>query len=64
MATIIGISGSLREKSINSALLRAAADLSPEGLHVEIADLRGIAEGMVPAACCLVIDRSLIDRSA
>lgn len=42
MANVIGIAGSLRKGSFNAALLRAAAELAPEGLTVEIASLRGI----------------------
>lgn len=40
--TIIGISGSLRHGSYNSALLRAAAELMPEGAGLGIADIAGI----------------------
>jgi chromate reductase len=42
MATAIGISGSLREGSYNTALLRAASELAPEGLEIEIVTLHGI----------------------
>jgi chromate reductase, NAD(P)H dehydrogenase (quinone) len=42
MATIIGISGSLRRGSFNAALLRAAAEIAPPGLTVEIASIREI----------------------
>lgn len=42
MKTIIGLSGSLRAGSFNSALLRAAAELAPEGTTVEIGSIRGI----------------------
>ena len=42
MTTIIGISGSLRRGSINSALLRAAADAMPKGAKLEIASIKGI----------------------
>ncbi|HWM86467.1 MAG TPA: NADPH-dependent FMN reductase [Kofleriaceae bacterium] len=42
MATIIGISGSLRRGSFNTALLRAAVELAPPDLKVEIASIRGI----------------------
>jgi chromate reductase len=37
--TILGISGSLRKGSFNSAALRAARELAPEGVVIEIADL-------------------------
>jgi chromate reductase len=33
---VLGISGSLRRDSFNSAALRAAAELSPDGLRIEI----------------------------
>jgi chromate reductase len=39
MARIIGISGSLRRKSFNSALLRAAVQFVPEGTTLEIASI-------------------------
>jgi chromate reductase, NAD(P)H dehydrogenase (quinone) len=42
MATIVGLSGSLRGASVNTLLLRAAARLAPPGLTVEIASIRGI----------------------
>jgi chromate reductase len=57
MAKILGISGSLRRASFNSALLRASAELAPAGMTIEIASIREIplydadveAQGM-PAA--------------
>jgi NAD(P)H-dependent FMN reductase len=42
MSTIVGISGSFRKDSFNSALLRAAAELSPVELRVEVETIRGI----------------------
>jgi chromate reductase len=39
---ILGISGSLRRESYNSAALRAAAGLAPEGVAVETFELDGI----------------------
>jgi chromate reductase, NAD(P)H dehydrogenase (quinone) len=39
---ILGISGSLRERSYNTALLRAAAELAPPDAEVEIFDLSRI----------------------
>lgn len=39
---ILGISGSLRKNSLNSAALRAAGDLLPEGVTMEIFDLSAI----------------------
>jgi NAD(P)H-dependent FMN reductase len=58
MATIIGISGSLRRGSFNTALLGAAVDAAPEGTTLTAATLHGVplydadveaAEG-IPAA--------------
>jgi len=42
MARILGLSGSLRKGSFNSALLRAAADLMPDGATLEIGTIEGI----------------------
>jgi NAD(P)H-dependent FMN reductase len=42
MSTVIGISGSLRRASFNTALLRAAAGLAPAGLTIEVASIREI----------------------
>jgi NAD(P)H-dependent FMN reductase len=42
MATITGISGSLRAGSYNTALLRTAAQLMPAGSTLEIATIKGI----------------------
>ncbi|TFZ05686.1 NAD(P)H-dependent oxidoreductase [Ramlibacter henchirensis] len=42
MTTILGLSGSLRSGSYNTALLRAAAGLMPAGSTLEIATLHGI----------------------
>ncbi len=39
---VIGLSGSLRRGSYNAALLRAAADLAPAGLSLEMGSIRGI----------------------
>jgi chromate reductase len=39
---IIGFAGSLRKNSYNRALLRAALELVPEGVELEIFDLEGI----------------------
>lgn len=42
MATVIGISGSLRQQSFNTALLRAGQTLMPAGSHLEVVTLQGI----------------------
>lgn len=42
MTQLIGIAGSLRRGSFNAALLRAAADLVPDGTTLEIASVKGI----------------------
>jgi NAD(P)H-dependent FMN reductase len=39
---IVGISGSLRERSFNTALLRAAAELAPPGTELEVRTIAGI----------------------
>lgn len=58
---ILAIPGSLRRASLNRALARAASELAPQGVSVEIADLHGIplfdddlyAQGMPEAAAAL-----------
>jgi NAD(P)H-dependent FMN reductase len=63
--TIIGLSGSLRRGSLNTALLRAARDVAPDGLTIEIASLRDIplydgdleAEKGLPTAVQALKDR-------
>jgi chromate reductase, NAD(P)H dehydrogenase (quinone) len=42
MTTIVAISGSLREASLNTKLLRAAQRLAPAGTKIEEASIRGI----------------------
>ncbi|WP_046865249.1 NADPH-dependent FMN reductase [Microvirga massiliensis] len=42
MTKLIGVSGSLRRGSLNSALLRAAAERMPEGSELVIGTIRGI----------------------
>ena len=42
MPTIVGISGSLRHASFNGGLLRAAAELAPPGLVVDVASIRDV----------------------
>jgi chromate reductase, NAD(P)H dehydrogenase (quinone) len=39
---VLGISGSLRQGSFNTMALRAAQQLAPEGMTIEIADIRPI----------------------
>lgn len=39
---VLGISGSLRKGSFNTALLRAAAALAPEGIRLDLAAIRDI----------------------
>ena len=52
MTTILGISGSLRKGSYNTALLNAAVPLMPEGSILEVGAIRGIPlyDGDVEAA--------------
>jgi chromate reductase, NAD(P)H dehydrogenase (quinone) len=42
MTKIVGISGSLRTGSLNAALLRAAAQVAPAGVTIDVASIRGI----------------------
>src|SRR5437870_1335677 len=42
MLTIIGLSGSLRAGSFNTALVRAAAELMPEGSQLVVRTIHGI----------------------
>lgn len=40
MPKIIGIAGSIREKSFNAAMLRVASSLAPENMKIEIESIR------------------------
>ncbi|SDD34989.1 NAD(P)H-dependent FMN reductase [Paracoccus isoporae] len=42
MPSILGLSGSLREASYNSGLLRAAADAAPDGTTIQIGSIRDV----------------------
>lgn len=42
MRRIAGLSGSLREGSYNSALLRAARDMAPQGMDIDILSIDGL----------------------
>ncbi|MCA8889598.1 MAG: NAD(P)H-dependent oxidoreductase, partial [Parvularculaceae bacterium] len=42
MTRLLGLSGSLRKGSFNSALLRNAAELAPDGVSFDIRTLHGI----------------------
>ncbi|MFH5776521.1 NADPH-dependent FMN reductase [Paracoccus broussonetiae] len=42
MTTILGLSGSLRRGSFNAGLLRAAAELAPQGTTIEIGSIRDV----------------------
>lgn len=62
MITVVGLSGSLRRQSFNTALLRAAAGLMPEGTVLDVRTLHGIpvynaddeaTTGIPPAAAAL-----------
>jgi chromate reductase, NAD(P)H dehydrogenase (quinone) len=65
---ILGISGSLREGSYNTQLLRAAADLLPPGTELEIFDgLRGVppyVQGEQQSAAVKRLKRALRDADA
>jgi chromate reductase, NAD(P)H dehydrogenase (quinone) len=39
--TIFGVSGSLRKEAYSTALLRAAQELTPEGVRIEVGDIHG-----------------------
>lgn len=39
---IVGIAGSLRAGSYNAALLRAAAEMTPEGVEIDVRSIRGV----------------------
>ena len=62
MTTIVGLGGSLRRASINSGLLRAAAELVPQGTILAVHGVRGIplydgdletTDGIPPAVTAL-----------
>ena len=62
MIEMVGLSGSLRRQSFNTALVRAAAALAPEGVHVSVCTLQDIplydgdlesASGIPPVAARL-----------
>jgi len=65
MKTVIGLSGALRKGSSNASLLRAASELSPAELTIEIATIAGIPlydgdverESGVPAIVAALKDR-------
>jgi chromate reductase len=66
MTTILAIAGSLRQKSYNAMLLRAAAELAPAGTTVETASIQGIPlyDGDVEAAGIPPAVQALKDRIA
>lgn len=61
MTTLIGIAGSLRRESFNAALLRAAVEVAPAGVTVQVASIAGIPlydgdverEGLPPSVVAL-----------
>ncbi len=42
MKTILGLAGSLRKASFNSGLLRAAREVAPQGVAIEIGSIRDV----------------------
>jgi NAD(P)H-dependent FMN reductase len=65
MTVIVGLSGSLRRGSLNTALLKAAAGLMPPGVTLDVATIHGIplydgdleAEHGIPDAVTALKDR-------
>jgi chromate reductase len=65
MAIVVGLSGSLRKASFNTALLHAAVELAPAELTIEVASIREIplydgdleAASGIPAAVASLKDR-------
>jgi NAD(P)H-dependent FMN reductase len=65
MANIVGISGALRRGSFNAALLRAAVELSPPDLSIDVQSIRDVplydgdveAEHGIPEAVRVLKDR-------
>lgn len=65
MTTILGLSGSLRRASLNSGLLRAAAEAAPEGVTITIGDIAQVplydgdleAASGIPAAVTTLTDQ-------
>jgi NAD(P)H-dependent FMN reductase len=61
MPRIVGLSGSLRKASFNAALLRAAVEVAPATLTIDVGTIRGIplydadveAQGIPPAVATL-----------
>lgn len=60
--TILGLSGSLRRASFNAGLLRAAAEVAPDGTKIDIGSIRDVplydgdlekADGLPPAVVVL-----------
>jgi chromate reductase, NAD(P)H dehydrogenase (quinone) len=66
MVAILAIAGSLRDKSFNAMLLRAAAELAPAGTTVEAASIKDIPlyDGDVEAAGIPPAVQALKDRIA
>lgn len=70
---IVGISGSIRQRSSNTALLRAAMRVAPEGVEIVLYEGLGTlphfnpdldAEGMAPPAPVAELRRLLIEADA
>ncbi len=61
MSRIVGLSGSLRRGSFNTSLLRAAVEVAPASLSIDVGTIRGIplydadveAQGIPPAVATL-----------
>ncbi len=66
MTRIVAIAGSLRKASFNAALVRAAVELAPPGVEIDVASIRGIPlyDADVEAAGFPDVVRELKDRVA
>ena len=71
MTRILGLSGSLRKGSFNTAVLRAGAGLMPPGARLDVATLHGIplydgdaeAQGGLPAAV-IALKQRIVESDA
>ena len=66
MTTILGLSGSLRRASFNAGLLRAAVELAPSGVTIEVGDIRDVplydADEEAKSGLCLLYTSDAADE--